>query len=126
MQIIINQKEIEKAIKLYLSSNVMVRSLNDVRIEFITTRSGEGVKATIDIDNSPSSLVQDEDLPKPTSTKFMYDNGGKDINIEEGKDVNIEVENEVTTTSQEPEAEQTEVEQQFKRESMFAGLKKTK
>ena len=126
MQIIINQKEIEKAIKLYLSSNVMVRSLNDVRIEFITTRSGEGVKATIDIDNSPSSLVQDEDLPKPTSTKFMYDNEGKDINIEEGKDVNIEVENEVTTTSQEPEAEQTEVEQQFKRESMFAGLKKTK
>lgn len=126
MQIIINQKEIEKAIKLYLSSNVMVRSLNDVKIEFITTRSGEGVKATIDIDNSPSSLVQDEDLPKPTSTKFMYDNEGKDINIEEGKDVNIEVENEVTTTSQEPEAEQTEVEQQFKRESMFAGLKKTK
>lgn len=126
MQIIINQKEIEKAIKLYLSSNVMVRNLNNVRIEFITTRSGEGVKATIDIDNSPSSLVQDEDLPKPTSTKFMYDNEGKDINIEEGKDVNIEVENEVTTTSQEPEAEQTEVEQQFKRESMFAGLKKTK
>lgn len=126
MQIIINQKEIEKAIKLYLSSNVMVRNLNNVRIEFITTRSGEGVKATIDIDNNPSSLVQNEDLPKPTSAKFMYDNEGKDVNIEEGKDENVEVENEVTTTSQEPEAEQTETEQQFKRESMFAGLKKTK
>lgn len=118
MQIIINQKEIEKAIKLYLSSNVMVRSLNDVKIEFITTRSGEGVKATIDIDNSPSSLVQDENPPKPTPTKFMYDNGGEDENDE----------NEVVTTSPEPEGEcmTAEAEQQFKRESMFAGLKKTK
>ena len=120
MQIIINQKEIEKAIKLYLSSNVMVRNLNNVRIEFVTTRSGEGVKATIDIDNNPSSLVQDEDPPKPTSTKFMYDHGDNEND-----------ENEVTTTEPDercitPEAEQTETEQQFKCESIFAGLKKTK
>lgn len=48
MQIIINQKEIEKAIKLYLSNQIMVRNLADVSIELIATRSGEGVKAIID------------------------------------------------------------------------------
>lgn len=124
MQIIINQKEIEKAIKLYLSSNVMVRNLSDVKIEFITTRSGEGVKATIDImdegvvpssslvrDPSPS-LVYDVDRPKS-----MYDNGENENN-EDG----------VPLTSSEPEAKcmTEEAEQQFKRESMFAGLKKVK
>ena len=121
MQIIINQKEIEKAIKLYLSSNVMVRNLNDVKIEFITTRSGEGVKATIDIMDEGVNplLARDGDPRKP-----LYDNGENenDENSEDG----------VTLTSSEPEgesmtaeAEQTE-EQFIKRESMFAGLKKTK
>lgn len=116
MQIIINQKEIEKAIKLYLSSNVMVRNLSDVKIEFITTRSGEGVKATIDIMDEgvvPSPvLVRDVDRPNP-----MYDNGENENN-EDG----------VTLTSSEPEQEcmPEKEEQQFKRESMFAGLKKTK
>lgn len=118
MQIIINQKEIEKAIKLYLSSNVMVRNLSDVKIEFITTRSGEGVKATIDIMDEGVNpfLARDSDSPKP-----LYDNGENENN-EDG----------VTLTSSEPEgesmtaeAEQTE-EQFIKRESMFAGLKKTK
>lgn len=115
MQIIINQKEIEKAIKLYLSSNVMVRNLSDVKIEFITTRSGEGVKATIDIMDegviSSPALVRDVDRPKP-----MYDNGEDENN-----------EDRVTLTSSEPEQEcMPEEEQQFKRESMFAGLKKVK
>ena len=70
MQIIINQKEIEKAIKLYLANTVMVRNLSEVTIDLIATRSGEGVKATIDFCNeekevNPSDLVQEEIKEEP-------------------------------------------------------------
>lgn len=65
MQIIINQKEIEKAIKLYLSNQIMVRNLSDVKIDLIATRSGEGVKASIEFTNTeaptPDTLVREVD-----------------------------------------------------------------
>lgn len=102
MQIIINQKEIEKAIKLYLANTVMVRNLSEVTIDLIATRSGEGVKATIDFCNeekevNPSDLVQEEVK-------------------EDSQDENQESEPE-----KEPEKEESH---QPRRTSLFAGMTK--
>lgn len=101
MQIIINQKEIEKAIKLYLANTVMVRNLSEVTIDLIATRSGEGVKATIDFCNEkesdPSNLVQEEPTPKEIQ--------------EESQEV-------------EPEKEPEKEEPQPRRTSLFAGMTK--
>lgn len=101
MQIIINQKEIEKAIKLYLANTVMVRNLSEVTIDLIATRSGEGVKATIDFCNeekevNPSDLVQEEIK-------------------EESQDENPE---------SEPEKEPEKEESHSRRTSLFAGMTK--
>ena len=101
MQIIINQKEIEKAIKLYLANTVMVRNLSEVTIDLIATRSGEGVKATIDFCNeekevNPSDLVQEEIK-------------------EESQDENPEPE---------PEKEPEKEESHPRRTSLFAGMTK--
>ena len=101
MQIIINQKEIEKAIKLYLANTVMVRNLSEVTIDLIATRSGEGVKATIDFCNeekevNPSDLVQEEIKEEP-----------QDENPES-----------------EPEKESEKEESYPRRTSLFAGMTK--
>lgn len=101
MQIIINQKEIEKAIKLYLANTVMVRNLSEVTIDLIATRSGEGVKATIDFCNeekevNPSDLVQEEIKEEP-----------QDENPES-----------------EPEKESEKEESHPRRTSLFAGMTK--
>lgn len=101
MQIIINQKEIEKAIKLYLANTVMVRNLSEVTIDLIATRSGEGVKATIDFCNeekevNPSDLVQEEIKEEP-----------QDENPES-----------------EPEKEPEKEESHPRRTSLFAGMTK--
>lgn len=106
MQIIINQKEIEKAIKLYLANTVMVRNLSEVTIDLIATRSGEGVKATIDFCNEkeadPSNLVQEEPHPKEFQPK-------------ESQDENPEPE---------PEKEPEKEEPHPRRTSLFAGMTK--
>ena len=101
MQIIINQKEIEKAIKLYLANTVMVRNLSEVTIDLVATRSGEGVKATIDFCNeekevNPSDLVQEEIKEEP-------------------QDEN---------TKSEPEKESEKEESYPRRTSLFAGMTK--
>ena len=102
MQIIINQKEIEKAIKLYLANTVMVRNLSEVTIDLIATRSGEGVKATIDFCNeekevNPSDLVQEE----------------------------IKEESQEENPESEPEKESEEKEESHpRRTSLFAGMTK--
>lgn len=103
MQIIINQKEIEKAIKLYLANTVMVRNLSEVTIDLIATRSGEGVKATIDFCNeekevNPSDLVQEE-----TQSESSQD------------------ENQESEPEKEPEKEE---EAHPRRTSLFAGMTK--
>ena len=120
MQIIINQKEIEKAIKLYLSNQIMVRNLADVSIELIATRSGEGVKAIIDFTETainPQNMI----VPPP---------GVRDISKyeEEGTYTLSEPEQEELpdpkAVALEPEKEPEKEESQPRRTSLFAGMTK--
>lgn len=111
MQIIINQKEIEKAIKLYLSNQIMVRNLADVNIELIATRSGEGVKAIIDFTETspkPDELIARKMEPIP-------------------EDVYTEITDPVSSLSSQSEQENLPEEENKEpkaRTSLFANLKK--